>query len=166
MNDENFQPGVDPSHGGGFEREDMGPRVVFGFLIGLAVTGVVVLFVVTGIYRALDHYEQTHQTVQSPLRPAAELDARDTNAAKVASQIDQTFPEPRLENNERDELTDFRTREEERLNSYGWVDQSAGSVHIPIDRAMQLITERGLPVAPQNEAKPAAVKKEEAGKKP
>ena len=26
----------------------------------------------------------------------------------------------------------------EQLNSYGWVDQQAGTVHIPIERAMQL----------------------------
>ena len=31
------------------------------------------------------------------------------------------------------------------LNSYGWVDQKAGVVHIPIDRAMTLLLQRGLP---------------------
>ena len=30
------------------------------------------------------------------------------------------------------------------LHSYGWVDQQAGIVRIPIDRAMTLLTERGL----------------------
>lgn len=34
---------------------------------------------------------------------------------------------------------------EERLQSYGWVDQDAGVVHIPIDRAIDLVIERGLP---------------------
>jgi len=32
------------------------------------------------------------------------------------------------------------------LYSYGWVDEKAGTVHIPIERAMDLIVQRGLPV--------------------
>ncbi|MCA1555006.1 MAG: hypothetical protein LC737_11585, partial [Chloroflexi bacterium] len=35
---------------------------------------------------------------------------------------------------------------------YGWVDQSAGITHIPIERAMELLLERGLPTRPQNES--------------
>jgi hypothetical protein len=41
-------------------------------------------------------------------------------------------------------------KQEDELNSYGWVDQSAGVAHIPIDRAMDLIVEHGLPVLPQS----------------
>lgn len=32
-----------------------------------------------------------------------------------------------------------------KLNRYGWVDQKAGIVHIPIDQAMKLLVQRGLP---------------------
>jgi len=31
------------------------------------------------------------------------------------------------------------------LNSYGWIDRSRGIVHIPIQRAMELLAERGIP---------------------
>jgi hypothetical protein len=47
-------------------------------------------------------------------------------------------------------------REEQQLHSYGWVDQSAGSVHIPIDQAMQLIAERGLPTTPRTGTVPTS----------
>ena len=40
-------------------------------------------------------------------------------------------------------------QEEQTLNSYGWVDQQAGVVRIPIDRAMDLLAQRGLPTRPQ-----------------
>lgn len=40
----------------------------------------------------------------------------------------------------------LRAAETELLNTYGWIDQEAGVVRIPIDRAMELIAERGLPV--------------------
>jgi hypothetical protein len=67
----------------------------------------------------------------------------------VTTQTIQQFPEPRLEDDERTELNGFRLREEQQLESYGWVDQNAGVVHIPIDQAMKLIAERGLPTTPQ-----------------
>jgi hypothetical protein len=42
-------------------------------------------------------------------------------------------------------LAELRAAEDGDLNSCGWVDRNAGIVRIPIDRAMQLILERGLP---------------------
>ncbi|HVZ23631.1 MAG TPA: hypothetical protein VG871_21305 [Vicinamibacterales bacterium] len=38
-----------------------------------------------------------------------------------------------------DTARDLRT-----LNSYGWVDRSRGVVHIPIERAMELVAKEGL----------------------
>ena len=58
----------------------------------------------------------------------------------------QEFPEPRLEDNEFTELNDYRYQEEVTLNSSDWVDQGAGTVRIPIEQAMKLIVERGLPM--------------------
>ena len=56
-------------------------------------------------------------------------------------------------------LQKFREEEEHLLTSYGWVDQNAGVVRLPIDRAKALLLERGLPV---REGAPApAVKHEE-----
>ena len=37
-----------------------------------------------------------------------------------------------------EELRQLDASQLEQLNSYGWVDQQAGSVHIPIERAMEL----------------------------
>jgi hypothetical protein len=58
------------------------------------------------------------------------------------------FPTPRLEINERSQLDGKWINEEQALDTYGWVDQQAGVAHIPIDRAMDLIVQRGLPTAP------------------
>jgi hypothetical protein len=66
---------------------------------------------------------------------------------------------PLLEVDERGQLRTFVLDQEKQLNSYGWVDQKAGVAHIPIDQAMRLIAERGLPVCAQgcaNAAAPAA----------
>jgi hypothetical protein len=135
-----------------FEREDLSAKSVFAFLAGLVVMLVLVGFLVAGIYRYLDGQQRAHQAVQNPLLPAPSADTRSLSYGKTEKQIKTIFPEPRLESNERTEINDFRMQEEKILNSYGWVDEKAGLVHIPIERAMQLVAERGLPVLSQNGA--------------
>jgi hypothetical protein len=127
----------------GFEREDLGSRPIYGFMLSLVVVGVMIYYLLWGMFHFLDAYDRTRQKPVSPL-VVPEVETRTV----VPAQIKQ-FPEPRLEDNERTELNDFRYREEETLNSYGWVDQNAGVAHIPIARAMELIAERGLPTTPQ-----------------
>ena len=50
------------------------------------------------------------------------------------------------------ESEQYLAEQNERLNTYGWVSQNGGVVHIPIERAMQLLLQRGLPTRPQSEA--------------
>jgi hypothetical protein len=54
-------------------------------------------------------------------------------------------PEPRLQTNPREDLQNLRTSENDILTSYGWVDRNAGIVRIPIDEAIKLTLQRGLP---------------------
>lgn len=61
-----------------------------------------------------------------------------------------TYPPPQLQHASGEQLKAFRAEQEEELNSYGWVDQAHGTVHIPIERAMDLLAEGGLPVRGSN----------------
>jgi len=45
-------------------------------------------------------------------------------------------------------LREFRTREDDSLATYGWGDHGSGTVRLPIDRAKDLVIERGLPTRP------------------
>ena len=63
----------------------------------------------------------------------------------AAEQQNRLPPEPRLQTNPRQDLADLRRREDAILSTYGWVDKNAGVVRIPIDEAMKLTLERGLP---------------------
>ena len=63
----------------------------------------------------------------------------------ASSQGDRLPPEPRLQTNPREDLRTLRAKEDELLGSYGWVDKNAGVVRIPIEDAMKLTVERGLP---------------------
>jgi FAD/FMN-containing dehydrogenase len=66
------------------------------------------------------------------------------------------FPDPKLEENERGQLYGYRLRQEETLYTYGWADEKAGTVRIPIESAMELLVQRGLPVRPQGAGSGAA----------
>jgi hypothetical protein len=135
-------------NGGGFEREDVSTTPLFGFLVGLVVTGVVVYYVIWGVFHFMDAYERKHQQSKSPM-VAMQPDTREPNTERTNAKIPQECPQPRLEDSETTEINDFRYQQDETLASYGWVDQSSGVVRIPIDRAMQLTAQRGLPTIPQ-----------------
>jgi hypothetical protein len=127
----------------GFEREDLTPRPVIGFIVSLVIAGVLIYYIIWGMFYFLDAYDKKNQQVRTPLVEA------ETNTREVENTEIRRFPEPRLEQDERTELDGFRYGEEERLNSYGWVDEKAGIAHIPISEAMHLIAQRGLPTTPQ-----------------
>jgi hypothetical protein len=130
-----------------FERSDLSALGILGFLAGLAIVGFVLHIILVGIYVYLDTYTKKHEP---PVNPLARATAQDMRNPKP--EVANEFPLPRLETNEIGERDDRRIQEENILSTYGWVDQKAGVAHIPIDRAMQLIAQRGLPLAPSNMA--------------
>ena len=65
------------------------------------------------------------------------------------AQLAQRFPSPRLQTDDgNQEIADLHAKEDLLLENYSWANQSQGKVRIPIERAMELIAQSGLPVAP------------------
>jgi hypothetical protein len=140
---------------GGYERRDIGVAPVLYFLLGLVVAGLFVYFLVDGIYSYLEKRSEAQQAPVSPLVTNAPADTRKLSA-DYKDYLKQSFPSPQLEIDERGQLDKIRIDEEQTLSSYNWVDQKAGTVRIPIDRAMDLIAQRGLPVRAQGTASAAS----------
>ena len=136
MNEEHLNPDVQ------YEPRDLSALGIMGFLAGLTLVGILLNFILFGIYRYLDNYTKTHEPALNPLVTNTNRDMRNPRLDEA-----NEFPQPRLETNEVGQLRDRRWFEETTLYSYGWVDQKAGVAHIPIDRAMQLIAQRGLPTS-------------------
>jgi len=111
----------------------------------LVAAGLIVHFVVSGFY---SHLEKRWSAEQSPVSPLVEKAPTDTRHVQ-RDYPQAAFPTPRLEDDERGQLNGIRIEEENTLSSYGWVDQKSGVVRIPIERAMDLIAEKGLPVRSQ-----------------
>jgi hypothetical protein len=131
-----------PEAHGGYEHQDVGFKGIFYALIGLAVFCLVVHFLVTGLYRALDRFSDSETAPMSPLIANVPSDVR--HVPKDYPQA--VFPNPKLEEDEVGQFKSILAGQEETLNSYGWVDEKAGVARIPIDQAMNLIAQRGLPV--------------------
>jgi hypothetical protein len=134
-----------------FEHEDLSSRGLFVFMISLVISGVVIYFIIDGMYGFLDKYEHSQMTTASPLI------ANPGPISRVVTQadMDKAFKDngaPMLETNERGQFHDFLLNQEDQLNSYGWINKEAGVAHIPIERAMDLIVQENLPVYPQSAA--------------
>jgi len=142
------QPTPNPINHDGFEHEDLSSSGVFYFLAGLGLFGLLIYLIGFGMYRFLDNYARAHQPPLSPMA-TPQADTRTVTHENV-----QTFPQPRLEENERAQLRPFIEDQDQKLATYDWVDKDSGTVRIPIDRAMELIVQRGLPVRPEG-ASPA-----------
>jgi hypothetical protein len=63
----------------------------------------------------------------------------------LANESVKRFPDPRLQIDPATDLATMRASDLRELDTLGWMDRKAGAFSIPIERAMQLLSERGLP---------------------
>jgi hypothetical protein len=116
----------DPVPGAGHEHRDVNPASVVRFVAGIFA---LLILAAVAMWLLLGRYD-TRLAVESP--PASPL----------ADYGPQEPPEPRLQVDPAADIARLHATERQQLDGYGWVDQQAGTVHIPIERAMQLLAER------------------------
>jgi hypothetical protein len=129
------------------ERIGLKPLVMSLFYLGLGIAAVAALMY--GMFNYLDEREKASDPKRSPLadeRPALPPAPRLQLAPSEKGQEKPDLSEHPLE-----ELKQMREEENEKLKSYGWVDENAGIARIPISRAKELLFEKGgLPARPPN----------------
>ena len=121
------------------EDRDINARAVLGVGAGMLAAGFVIAALVWSLFAYLSSREALGTLPEFPLG---------------ASQQQRLPPEPRLQTDPREDLRALRQAEDNALQSYGWIDKNAGVVRIPIDRAMTLTLERGLPARTEGGKKP------------
>ena len=112
------------------EESDVNVRAILMFGGGLLAVALVVhlfLFWLQGFYASRTERAET------TLYPMA------------VGQQDQLPPQPRLQDDPQQELQDLRAKQESLLTGYGWVNKESGIARIPIEEAMRIVVERGLP---------------------
>jgi hypothetical protein len=117
--DENKRPDI------GHETTDVNVWAVGKFAIGLVVVCVVSIALLFGLLKFFQSREET----------------------SVANTVEPTkmFPQPQLQKTPIPDLKAIRAEEDKLLNGYAWVDQPKGVVRIPVDRAIEVLAQRGLP---------------------
>ena len=111
-----------------FEHQDVEPGKIARYAIALGLVSVVTAAVSIWLLVALRRHEESGDA----RRPALYFGGEE-----------QRQPEGvRLQNAPFQDLAVLREREAQFLHGYGWVDRSAGVVHIPIEQAMHLYLER------------------------
>ena len=117
--DENKRPHI------GHETTDVNVWAVGKFAIGLVVVCVVSIALLFGLLKFFQSREET----------------------SVANTVEPTkmFPQPQLQKTPIPDLKAIRAEEDKLLNGYAWVDQPKGVVRIPVDRAIEVLAQRGLP---------------------
>jgi hypothetical protein len=104
------------------------------------------------MFKVLESTDKKRQEPVNPMAVKTGVDTRSMNFPSIQQKVDQTFPQPVLEHSERVQFNDFAKEQDKILASYDWVDQKNSVVRIPIDKAMDLLAQRGLPVRPEGGA--------------
>ena len=130
----NTKPAIE-NPGPGHEKRDASIRGLVIFGISLFVSLVVVLIISAALFRRF----AARQSLGPPASPFA-------NVRALPSQ-------PRLQADPRRDLRRWQEEQRATLESYGWVDRSAGIVRIPIDQAMDLLIQRQPQPSGKNPAK-------------
>jgi hypothetical protein len=123
----NSQDNVEVVH----EESDVNVAAIIRYGIGLLVIGALIH---AFLWWLVGTYERQSQRAQTQVYPLA------------AGQQNRLPPSPRFQENPQQELQDLRTKQKALLEGYGWVNKEAGIAHIPIEDAMKMVVERGVPV--------------------
>jgi len=141
----------------GYEQSDVKVTGIVVFLVSLFVFVGVCGVVTYGIGKLINaelNREDGPNTkwttdADAQIRTLGNLPASPDLQNKIA-EMTKRFPTPRVQTDDGNlDVADLHAREDLLLDNYTWVDRSQGKVRIPIERAMQIIAQKGLPVAPE-----------------
>lgn len=144
--DEHIPPGVDllmqghvdPSYRGlGHENQDTKVSGVLYFAVGLTLV-TILIHLGLGAWLMAFRGEESRQIAERP---------------PMFNDMTGLYPGPRLSDNPARDMANQTVKELNQLNSYGWADPGKVA-RVPIDRAIALVVERGLPrpMAPRGPA--------------
>jgi len=129
MNEADLEYGPTPE-GAQHEHTDIEPTIASKFAVWLTVAMLLSAGIVYGAFWIFEG-EEADASRAAQVFPLA------------AGQVKEPQG-PRLQTQPFKDVYMLREGERDKLTSYGWVDQSAGVVRIPVDEALRIVGERGL----------------------
>jgi hypothetical protein len=146
----------------GYEVSDANTKDIMVFLVALFVSVGVFFFFCWGMGKVINEGLNRQDgpinrwAAQNQIAPRTEIQSNPALQQQQLAKLTQQFPTPRLETDDgNQDLTELHAREDLLLSYYSWINRGQGTVRIPIDQAMAIIAQRGLPVAPQEQQQTA-----------
>ncbi len=121
------------------EESDINIRAVVSATVVVAV----VCLTTAALMAALFGFFARQAAARDPKLSALAMPATDMPKTTTADPTFGSAPDPKLLTNEPKFLSSTRDDWQKELQGYAWVDQQAGVVRIPIDRAKELLVQRG-----------------------
>ena len=116
-----------------YESRDLSPQAIFSFFLLLGIVIFIVLFVLWGVFKQLGSSEFVGHQTTNPIMTSSE------QLKEIGGDPANSFPMPQLQPDPVADLNKFRIGEELWLNTYGWIDRSHGTIHIPIEKAIDMM---------------------------
>ncbi|HZC44202.1 MAG TPA: hypothetical protein VE195_08510 [Acidobacteriaceae bacterium] len=139
----------------GYELTDANIPDIAGFLVVLAASVAVVFVLAFGIgkliYYGINKQDgPPNKWSQMAGVKQGNMESNPQIEQQQLQQLVKRFPSPRLQSDDGNmDVADMHAREDILLNHYTWVDENKQTVRIPIERAMQIVAQKGLPVESQ-----------------
>ena len=142
----------------GYEVTDVSVQGIIVFLTGLFISVGVFFVLCYGLGIVFNNIlkksdgppDKWNASIAAPSGKLKHMESNPAAVQQQLKQLTQTFPTPRLQADDgNQDLANLHAREDLLLDHYSWVDDSRTKVRIPIERAMELVAQRGLKVAPE-----------------
>ena len=138
----------------GYELSDVRVTGIVVFLTALAIFVAVTGILCYGIGKVINAQMKKEDgpnskwTKTAEVRELGNMPSSPELQNKMA-ELTQQFPSPRVQTDDgNQDVADLHAREDLLLENYTRVEGKPGEVRIPIERAMELVAQHGLPVAP------------------
>jgi hypothetical protein len=112
----------------GYEKTDASPRGLVYFVLTMAAILAATCLALIWLFKHFQKTENPGSVVAVPFAAGRPLPSP-----------------PRIQANPGADMQSYSESQQNLLNTYGWIDRQNGVVRLPIDRAMELLLERGLP---------------------
>ncbi len=133
-----------------YETRDAQLAPLLKFMFWLVVAVAIAFFATYGMLRAMQKIPAIGErdphplaAQNDPIPPAPNLEMK--------KGVKQGWDGKTIDQSERQPFTtkmwpDMKADAQKKISTYGWVDQNAKIVHVPIERAMELVLQKGFPV--------------------
>jgi hypothetical protein len=144
------------AHGLPVQTDGVSFRGIVWFLVVIFATTMFCQGLIIGVFKVLEHQRSDNDPARAPLAAQTSMPHIEQGTVVAGTPM----PSPNLLTDDPLTLAKFRAEEDTKLTTYAALDRNAGTYRIPIEKAKDLLMQKGLPSrnVPAPPVGPASVK--------